>query len=43
MVTEGLEQILILEDDVVFEPYFRYNLEKVLEEAEKFTPNWDLM
>ena len=43
VVREGLEQILILEDDVVFEPYFRYNLEKVLEEAKQFIPNWDLM
>lgn len=43
VVREGLDQILILEDDVDFEPYFRYSLEKVLEEAQEFAPNWDLI
>ncbi len=43
MMTEDLDQILILEDDVVFEPYFRYDLTRVLEEANRITPNWDLM
>ncbi len=43
MMTEDLDQILILEDDVVFEPYFRYDLARVLEEANRITPNWDLM
>ncbi|XP_064395609.1 procollagen galactosyltransferase 1-like isoform X2 [Halichondria panicea] len=43
MMTEGLDQILILEDDVVFEPYFRHDLTRVLEESNRITPNWDLM
>ncbi|XP_064395699.1 uncharacterized protein LOC135342770 [Halichondria panicea] len=43
MMTEGLNQILILEDDVVFEPYFRHDLTRVLEEANRITPNWDLI
>ncbi len=43
MMTEGLDQILILEDDVVFDPYFRHDLTRVLEEANRITPNWDLM
>ncbi len=43
MVREDLDQILVLEDDVVFEQYFRYDLSHMLEEANRITPNWDLM
>ena len=43
MVTEKLQEVLILEDDVDFEPNFRDDLEQVLEEAHRLAPQWDLM
>ena len=43
MVSEKLQEVLILEDDVDFEPNFRDDLEHVLEEAHRLAPQWDLM
>ena len=43
MVAEKLQEVLILEDDVDFEPNFRDDLEQVLEEAHRLAPQWDLM
>jgi len=43
MVEENLEEVLVLEDDIDFEPNFRQGLEKVLSEARQFAPSWDLM
>ena len=38
-----LQEVLILEDDVDFEPNFHDDLEQVLEEAHRLAPQWDLM
>ena len=35
--------MLVLEDDIDFEPRFRDGLMEVMKEAEMFTPTWDLM
>ena len=43
MVVEKLQEVLILEDDVDFEPNFRDDLEQVLEESHRLAPQWDLM
>ncbi len=43
MIEEDLNEVLVLEDDIEFEPDFRQNLKKVLSEARQFTPNWDIM
>ena len=43
MVSDKLQEMLILEDDVDFESNFRKDLEHVLEEAHKLAPQWDLM
>lgn len=43
MVEQELEVVLILEDDVDFQPDFREGLEVLLEEAHTHTPTWDLM
>ena len=40
---EKLQEVLILEDDVDFEPNFRDDLELVLEEAHRLAPQWDLV
>ena len=42
-VSEKLQDVLILEDNVDFEPNFRGDLEQVLEEAHRLAPQWDLM
>lgn len=42
MVEENLEEVLILEDDIKFEPYFKTQLQVVLEEVRK-DPHWDLL
>ena len=39
----GLQEVLIFEDDVDFQPSFRENLLVVLDEARRNTPSWDLM
>ena len=38
MVSEKLQEVLILEDDVDFEPNFCDDLEQVLEEAHRLAP-----
>ena len=43
MVAEKLQEVLILEDDVDFEPNFRDDLEPVLDEAHRLAPQWDLV
>ena len=43
IVAENMEEVLVLEDDVDFEPNFRAKLDKVLEEAHRLEPEWDLM
>ena len=43
MVSEKLQEVFILEDDVDFEPNFCDDLEQVLEEAYRLALQWDLM
>ena len=43
MVDEGLDRVLVVEDDIDFEPRFREGLAEVMKEAEVLTPTWDLM
>ena len=43
MLSENLQQVLVIEDDIDFEPNFRAGLWKLLDEAGQFSPNWDLM
>ena len=38
-----MDRVLVLEDDVDFEPFFRRNLETVLREVEEVDPEWDLV
>lgn len=35
--------MLVLEDDIDFEPQFRKGVTELMKEAETFTPTWDLM
>jgi collagen beta-1,O-galactosyltransferase len=43
VIDEGLQRVLVLEDDIDFEPRFRDGLMEVMKEAEMFTPTWDLI
>ena len=43
MIADDLDRILVLEDDIDFEPFFRQNLEIVLKEIEEIDPEWDLV
>ena len=43
MVAEKLQEVLVLEDDVDFEPNFRQELDDVLEEVHRLEPGWDLI
>ena len=45
MINNGLNKVLILEDDVRFQPSFRYNLEELVKEADRLSHKyqWDLM
>ncbi|XP_050542373.1 glycosyltransferase 25 family member [Daktulosphaira vitifoliae] len=44
MITaEGLDEVLILEDDIRFEPYFRFKLQAILEELRRLGIPWDLV
>lgn len=43
MVEQQLKRVLILEDDVDFEPKFKKNLRLLLDETETLKLDWDLM
>ena len=45
MINNGLSQVLVLEDDVRFEPSFREQLQELVQEAYLLEKeyNWDLM
>ena len=43
MLSEELNRVLVLEDDIDFEFNFKEGVVKVMEEAEEHTPTWDLM
>ena len=40
---QNLKRVLILEDDVDFEPKFKNNLRLLLDETETLKLDWDLM
>jgi len=42
-IYEGLDEVLILEDDAIFEPYFRFKLQMVLNELRRLKVSWDLV
>ncbi|XP_025413911.1 glycosyltransferase 25 family member-like isoform X1 [Sipha flava] len=41
--SEGLGEVLVLEDDARFEPYFRFKLQMVLNELRRLPFSWDLV
>ena len=43
MLAEELQQVLVLEDDVDFEPNFRQGIRHIIDEAKSVDPEWDLM
>ncbi len=43
VLSDHLERVLVLEDDIDFVPDFRERLVKLLSEAEAHIPGWDLM
>lgn len=43
VVETGAELVMVLEDDVQFEPYFRQKVKNLLKEAEQLKLEWDLM
>ncbi|XP_050389094.2 probable inactive glycosyltransferase 25 family member 3 isoform X2 [Patella vulgata] len=43
MVSKNHKRIIIFEDDVRFESFFKSKLAKLMKEAKEFVPNWDLM
>ncbi|KAF4072638.1 hypothetical protein AMELA_G00265340, partial [Ameiurus melas] len=43
MVEKGLERVLVLEDDVRFEPRFKRRLQTIMKDVEKIQLDWDLI
>lgn len=43
MVTDNLEKVLIMEDDIDFEPDFNQNVVDTLVEVEAIDKDWDLV
>ncbi len=43
MLDNKYERVVILEDDVRFEPYFRTKLTTIMHEVKAFFADWDLM
>lgn len=43
MTSEGLDEVLVLEDDVRFEPYFGFKLRSLLNELKRLNITWDLV
>ncbi|XP_039286759.1 glycosyltransferase 25 family member isoform X2 [Nilaparvata lugens] len=40
---DSLDKVIVLEDDVRFEPFFRQKMDSILSELEKFEIPWDLV
>ena len=43
MLSEGLNRVLVLEDDAKFEANFKDDLLRALGQAKRYTPTWDFM
>ncbi|XP_052419933.1 procollagen galactosyltransferase 2-like [Carassius gibelio] len=43
VVERGLQHVLVLEDDVRFEPQFKRRLQTIMEDVDKAQLNWDLI
>ena len=43
MIQHNYEKIIIFEDDIRFEPFFKKKLKEVMEEMRKYQNNWDLV
>lgn len=43
VVDQGFQKVLVLEDDVRFEPWFKRRLETIMGNADKTQLDWDLM
>lgn len=43
IVSQGLERVLVFEDDVRFEVSFPARLQRLMEELEEARHDWDLM
>lgn len=43
VLERGLEKVLVLEDDVRFEPRFKRRLQAIMDDTDKAQLDWDLM
>jgi len=43
VIEQGLQKVLVLEDDVRFEPRFKRRLQAIMDDIEKAQLAWDLM
>lgn len=43
VLEEGLDKVLVLEDDVRFEPRFKRRLQAIMDDINKTQLDWDLM
>ena len=43
VLEQGLQKVLLLEDDVRFEPRFKRRLQSIMDDIEKTQLDWDLM
>lgn len=43
VLERGLEKVLVLEDDVRFEPRFKRRLQAIMEDIDRAQLDWDLM
>ena len=43
VLERGLDRVLVLEDDVRFEPRFKRRLQAIMEDIDKAQLDWDLM
>ena len=43
MIENGYQKVIVFEDDVRFEPYFKKKTKFMMIEVENAVPDWDLM
>lgn len=43
VLEKGLDKVLVLEDDVRFEPRFKRRLQAIMDDVNKARLDWDLM
>ncbi len=43
VIKNNYEKVIVFEDDLRFEPFFKRKMQQLMQEAQTYQSNWDLM